>query len=102
MAVRQVLSVSEMRPENLSYLINRSLQIAAGDLNGAQPLKKGPWGYTSAAHPHERARPSPSARPNSVPAPSHMGSTTYRSPQAKPSATPHVCYQDSSTRSSSA
>jgi ornithine carbamoyltransferase len=39
MAVRHVLSIAELGPENLSHLINRSLEIAAGDINGRQPLK---------------------------------------------------------------
>jgi ornithine carbamoyltransferase len=39
MAIRHVLSIAELGPENLSHLINRSLEIAAGDINGRQPLK---------------------------------------------------------------
>jgi ornithine carbamoyltransferase len=34
-----MLSLSELGPENLSHLVNRSLEIAAGDINGHQPLK---------------------------------------------------------------
>lgn len=39
MAVRHVLSISELGPETLSYLVNRSLQMAAGDMDGRQPLR---------------------------------------------------------------
>ncbi len=39
MAIRHVLSIAELGPDNLSHLINRSLEIAAGDINGQQPLK---------------------------------------------------------------
>lgn len=34
-----MLSLSELGSENLSHLVNRSLEIAAGDINGRQPLK---------------------------------------------------------------
>jgi ornithine carbamoyltransferase len=39
MAIRHVLSIAELGPENLSHLIDRSIRIAAGDINGRQPLK---------------------------------------------------------------
>src|SRR5882672_2623622 len=39
MAARHVLSISELGAEVLSSLINRSLEIAAGNLNRIQPLK---------------------------------------------------------------
>lgn len=39
MAVRHVLSIAELGPENLSILVNRALEIAAGDINGRKPLK---------------------------------------------------------------
>ena len=38
MGVRHLLSLSELGSENLSHLVNRSLEIAAGDLSRAVPL----------------------------------------------------------------
>jgi ornithine carbamoyltransferase len=39
MAVKHVLSISELGQETLSRLVDRALEIAAGDMNGRQPLK---------------------------------------------------------------
>jgi ornithine carbamoyltransferase len=39
MAVRHVLSISELGPETLSQLVDRALAISAGDIDGRQPLK---------------------------------------------------------------
>jgi ornithine carbamoyltransferase len=39
MAGRHVLSIAELGQENLSHLVNRALEIAAGDMNGWHPLK---------------------------------------------------------------
>lgn len=38
MSVRHLLSLSELGPENLSFLIGRALEIAAGDLGKIRPL----------------------------------------------------------------
>lgn len=39
MAVRHVLSISELGPETLSHLVDRAIEISAGDINGRQPLR---------------------------------------------------------------
>jgi ornithine carbamoyltransferase len=40
MAGRHVLSILELGQDNLSRLVDRSLEIAAGDINGWRPLKR--------------------------------------------------------------